>query len=363
VPIEHPRPHPTHVRALTVEPGVANSARVEEVSAPQVSNNDLLIRAIAMGVCGTDIEIVEGLYGAAPEGRRRLVLGHESLGEVLAAPPDSGFSVGDRVVGIVRHPDPEPCASCAAGEWDMCQNGLFKEHGISGLDGFGSELFTLDPDFAVKVDPALGYAGVLLEPASVVAKAWEQIDRIGSRLAAWSPRVALVTGAGPVGLLAALLGVQRNLDVHVFDRVADGPKPALVRAMGAHYHSGNLAELELSPRPDVVIECTGASTVVLDALSRTRRNGIVCLTGISSGTRTLAVNLTDINRGLVLENDCVFGSVNANKRHYEAAAAALSAAPREWLSRLITRRVPVLDFEAALKKRPDDVKVVIDFAC
>ena len=152
------------------------------------------------------------------------MLGHESLGRVLEAPAESGLARGDLVVGIVREPDPVPCPNCAAGEWDMCRNGRYTEHGIRGLHGFGSERFRVEPGHAVKLDPRLGDVGVLLEPASVLAKAWEHVERIGRR-AVWEPWRVLVTGAGPIGLLAAMMGVQRGLDVHVLDVVTEGPKP------------------------------------------------------------------------------------------------------------------------------------------
>ena len=166
----------------------------------------------------------------------RLILGHESLGRVVEA--HDGFAKGDHVVGIVRHPDPVPCPACASGQWDMCRNGLYTEHGIKGLNGFGAERWRIAPEFAVKVDPALGILGVLLEPTSVVAKAWDHIDRVW-RLDA-PPHRALITGAGPIGLLAALIGVQRGCDVHVYDRNENGPKPALVKELGGTYHSGDL---------------------------------------------------------------------------------------------------------------------------
>lgn len=319
----------------------------------------MLVRTLMTGVCGTDREIAGGLYGTAPEGRERLTLGHESLGEVLEAPPASGFRSGDFIVGIVRRPDPVPCPSCAAGEWDMCQNGLFTERGIKGRDGFAADRFRIEPEFAVRVDPALGASGVLLEPASVLAKAWEQIERIGSRATAWEPRTVLITGAGPVGLLAALMGVQRGLQVHLFDRITEGPKPALARDLGAMYHGGSLDSLDAAP--DVVLECTGATAVIFDVVNRTSPLGVVCLTGISSGGRTIEVDFGLINRTIVLENDAVFGSVNANRRHYEEAARALAAADPRWLERLITRRVPPEAWEAALRPEPGDVKVTIDF--
>jgi glucose 1-dehydrogenase len=345
--------------ALTVLPGQPQSARLEEVPEPRLSEGALRVRTLAMGVCGTDVEIVEGLYGSAPAGRERLILGHESLGEVTEAPAGSGFAVGDRVVGIVRRPDPVPCRSCSVGEWDMCKNGLYTERGIKDLDGFGSEHFGLEPEYAVRVDAALGICGVLLEPASVLAKAWEHIACIGGRTRVWEPSSVLITGAGPVGLLAALFGMQRGLEVHVFDQVESGAKPDLVRELGARYHTGSLAELSI--RPDIVLECTGASSLISDALSRTGPGGIVCLTGISTGGRNIDLDLGLLNRTIVLENDTVFGSVNANRRHYEVAAQALARADRGWLERLITRRLPLRRWAEALQRRHRDVKVVIDF--
>jgi threonine dehydrogenase-like Zn-dependent dehydrogenase len=346
------------MRALTVEPGTPNSIRLDDVAAPPQSDGSVLVRALALGICGTDREIDEGKYGSAPPGEKRLILGHESLGRVEQVPPGTNFRRGDLVVGIVRRPDPVPCAACAAGEWDMCRNGQYTERGIKDRNGYGSEQFRVEPDFLIKLDPSLEMLGVLLEPTSIVAKAWEQIGRIGTRAPFWQPRVALVTGAGPVGLLAALIGVQRGFEVHVLDRAKDGLKPKLVRDLGATYHVGDLGSLE----PDIVIECTGANSVVLDVIQRVAPDGIVCLAGVSAGGHTVDVDVGSLNRGLVLKNDTVFGSVNANRRHYRDAADALAKADKNWLSRLISRRVPLSRWQEALETRPDDVKVVLDFA-
>lgn len=349
------------MQALSIAPGVAGSARIADVAEPPLSDGPILAQMIAMGVCGTDIELVDGRYGTAPDGSQDgLIIGHESLARVLEAPAGSGFAPGDHVVGIVRRPDPVPCPSCAAGEWDMCRNGLYTERGIRGRHGFGSERIRLEPDFTIRVDPALGIGGVLVEPASVVAKAWEQIERIGHRAAAWAARKVLVTGAGPIGLLAALMSVQRGYETHVFDRVAEGPKPRLVSDLGAHYRSGALTDLA-DLEPDIVIECTGASPVVLGVIDLTGPQGIVCLAGVSSGGNALRVDLGELNRTMVLENDVVFGTVNANRRHYEMAADALSRADGGWRSRLITRRVPLERWNEAFEHRADDVKVVIEF--
>ena len=140
----------------------------------------------AVGVCGTDLEIIGGEYGWAPPGEERLAIGHESLGEVIEAPAGSGLAAGDLVVAIVRRPDPVPCPNCAVGEWDMCRNGQYTEWGIKEHHGYARERYRITPDFLVKVDPALGDLGVLLEPTTVVAKAWDHIERIGAR-ALWEP--------------------------------------------------------------------------------------------------------------------------------------------------------------------------------
>ena len=171
-----------------------------------------------MGSAVTDVEIVDGKYGWAPHGSDRLIPGHESLGRVLDAGRASGFRQGDLLVGIVRRPDPVPCPNCAVGEWDMCRNGQYSERGIKEIHGFMSERWRIEPECAIKVDRSLRLLGVLLEPTTAVAKAWEQVSAVGQR-AFWEPRTVLVTGAGPIGLLAALLGKQRGLDVHVLDRV------------------------------------------------------------------------------------------------------------------------------------------------
>ncbi|HVT42618.1 MAG TPA: glucose 1-dehydrogenase [Acidimicrobiales bacterium] len=345
------------MKALTVIPLKAGSAALSDMPEPPESDGPVLVETLAVGVCGTDIEIVTGQYGWPPPGEERLILGHESLGRVVEAPAGGDLKKGDLVVGIVRRPDPVPCANCAVLEWDFCRNGLYTERGIKEHHGYCSERYRITPDFAVKVDSKLGVLGVLLEPTSVVAKAWEEVDRVGSR-AHWDPKTVLVTGAGPIGLLAALIGVQRGLDVHVLDQVTTGLKPDLVRDLGATYHTGSIAEA--FPHADVIIECTGVAALVFDAMSNVGNGGVVCLTGVSSGGHTIEADEGLLNRNMVLENVAVVGSVNANRRHYEAAADALAKADRSWLERVVTRRVPLAQWEQALARQPDDVKVVIE---
>ncbi|MFB9204215.1 glucose 1-dehydrogenase [Nonomuraea spiralis] len=347
------------MRALTFEPGRPGTLEVEEVPEPEPGPGQLLVQGLALGVCGTDRELAAAEYGWAPPDRRRMVIGHESLGRVLEVPDGSAFSPGDLVVGVVRRPDPVPCGACARGEFDMCRNGLYTERGIKELDGYASERWAVEAGYAVRLDPSLESVGMLVEPTSVVAKAWEHIERIGAR--AWfEPRTLLVTGAGPIGLLAALLGRQRGLEVHVLDREAGGVKPALVADLGATYHVGSSLEAFTKDKPDIIIEGTGVGQLVMEAMTCTAAAGVLCLAGLAAGGRTHRLDVGEVNRDIVLENDAIFGTVNANLRHFRDAATALAQADRSWLERLITRRIPLTKAEDAFTHAPDDVKVVLD---
>jgi threonine dehydrogenase-like Zn-dependent dehydrogenase len=347
------------MKAITLEPKKHGTARLDEVPEPDARNGSVLVEAIAVGVCGTDVEIVEGKYGWAPPGATRLVLGHESLGRVIDPGPTGGLQKGDLVVGIVRRPDPVPCPNCAVGEWDMCRNGRYTERGIKEIDGFMSERWRVEPEYAMKVDRSLGLLGVLLEPTTVVTKAWEQVAAVGQR-AFWEPRTVLVTGAGPIGLLAALVGRQHGLEVHVLDRVESGSKPELVRALGATYHCGTVKDVGFEP--DVIVECTGVGQVIADSIQAVAAGGVVCLTGVGSGGRTVGLSTADVAAAMVLRNNVVVGSVNANKRHWYKAGEALARADRAWLARLVTRRERPEDFARALDRKPDDIKVVVQFS-
>jgi threonine dehydrogenase-like Zn-dependent dehydrogenase len=241
----------------------------------------------------------------------------------------------------------------------MCRNGRYTERGIKERHGYGAERFRIEPDFAVKLDPALGLHGVLMEPSSIVAKGWDHVERIGQRSRSWQARELLVTGAGPIGLLAALMGKQRGLDVHVLDRNSTGPKPDLVRSLGATYHC-DLAGLDRLA-PDVIMECTGAPAVVHAAMCHPAAAKIVCLAGLSTAGKMIDLDAGLLNRTMVLENQAVFGAVNANRRHYEDAAQALTQADRGWLGRVISRRVGLDHWPQALEYRKGDIKVVLDF--
>lgn len=342
------------MKAVTVIPGAVHTLDLTERDEPPAAH-ELLVRAEVVGICGTDHEIIERGHGEPPPGSDLLVLGHEAAGRVLEAPAGSGFAPGELVVGIVRRPDPEPCPCCARGDWDMCLNGNYRERGIKGIDGYASERFVLEPAFAVSVPDSLGKLAVLVEPTSIVSKAWRRIETFAS-VNCRAVDSVLITGAGPIGLLAALLGRQRGLEVHVLDRVTSGPKPELVERLAATYHSS----LEDCPATDIVIECTGSTALIPDVITGTKRNSLVCLTGVSEhGVEEVDVGA--LNRELVLDNDVVFGSVNAGFADYEQAISHLTEADASWLDGIITRRVPLERWREAYERRRGDVKVVIEF--
>ncbi len=347
------------MKAITVEPKKPGSARYEDFPEPGVHEGSILVEAVAVGVCGTDVEIVEGKYGWAPPGHDRLVLGHESLGRVIDPGPTSSLAKGDLVVGIVRRPDPVPCPNCAVGEWDMCRNGRYTERGIKEIHGFMSERWRIEPEYAIKLDPSLGILGVLLEPTTVIAKALEHVAVIGRR-SFWEPKTVLVTGVGPIGLLAALGARSVGLDVHVLGRGESGAKVDLVRALGATYHTGPMNEIGFEP--DAIIECTGAGSVIADSIQTIGASGIVCLTGIGHGGAPATAATADVASAVVLKNNVIVGSVNANKRHWYKAGNLLARADRTWLAGLITRREKPENFLQALARKPDDIKVVIQFS-
>ena len=240
----------------------------------------------------------------------------------------------------------------------MCRNGRYTERGIKEIHGYGSEVWCVEEAYAVKLDDRLADVGMLMEPTSVVAKAWDQIEKVGHR--DWfEPRSVLVTGAGAIGLLAAMLGVQRGLDVHVLDQVTAGPKPDLVRDLGATYHHGDMRRRRAR---GVTGHRGGGDRQQLAGVRRLP--GDVHLRDrvpdrrLPQG-RSLTVDAGSINREMVLENDVVIGSVNANLDHYRAAADSLAQADLDWLGRLVSRRVPLASYEDAFQAQDDDVKVVI----
>ncbi|MBI3454246.1 MAG: glucose 1-dehydrogenase [Candidatus Rokubacteria bacterium] len=354
------------MKAVALVPRQPGSARCLQIDPPRRRAGQVEVRTLAVGVCGTDQEILAGLYGTAPAGAERLVLGHEACGVVERG--GGGFRAGELVVPRVRRPCPERCWNCRAGEPDMCLTGNYRERGIKGLDGFMAERFTEAPEYLVWLARPLRPVAMLLEPLTVVEKGVGQTFRLQRRLR-WRPRQALVLGAGPIGLLGAALARSLGLATTVWSKGVAPSREAWLRRIGAAVLDAVAHPLAEVPQRlgnlDLLLECTGAAPVILGALMALGTNGVLCLLGVSGGDRALELPVDRWNLRTVLANQVVVGSVNAHRRDFEAGARHLAAWVRRWpglLEALVTRQVAPDRFEEAVARRPDDIKTVVRFA-
>ena len=332
------------MQALVVRPGTAHSARVAELPDPRPAAGEVLVRTLEVGVCGTDREIAEGLFGTPPHGADALVLGHEFLG--IVERDGDGFTRGDLVTGMVRRACGR-CAACAEGAPDACDTGDYLERGITRLHGFASELVAEGAGQLIPVPRALGRLGVLAEPTSICCRGLRHARAIGGRQP-WAPRRALVLGAGAIGMLATCLLRLDGMATWTAARSARGEKAELVAATGASFVSTAatpLADLrdELGGF-DLVIEAAGDAQLMLDSLGLLRRNGVACLLGLDGRTGRVALDGHVIGLDAVVENRVLFGSVNAHRTDWHAAVAALGAMRTRWpglLEQFVGLRVPL----------------------
>jgi len=356
-------------RALQVTPGTPHSLRLGTRPRFAPGAGELGLRVIEVGICGTDAEIEAGLYGEAPPGEDYLVPGHESLTEVVEVGAGvTGFAPGDLVVPIVRRPCPELCDPCGRGRWDMCLTGHYAERGISRLHGMLREHLVDAAASCVPVPGVLRDVGVLVEPLSIVEKAIAEAALVQQRTGV-ALRTALVTGAGPIGLLAAMVLRGRGLDVTVLDqRPPESPKARIAEACGARYLDDAKTPLEEAwpgTAFDLVLEASGYAPLVFRALRRLGRNGAMVLTGVTAGHHSLTIDADALNQELVLENQVLIGSVNAARGHYEAAVRDLLLWQSRWAGlaeQLITARYGLADTAKALQKGGDAIKSVVAVA-
>jgi threonine dehydrogenase-like Zn-dependent dehydrogenase len=356
------------MRAVAVTPKQPGSARQVELPVPTATRDTAVMRVLEVGIDGTDTEINSGLYGEAPPGFDFLVIGHEALSVVEAVGEGvSGFMPGDLVVSTVRRPD--DCPNCRAGESDMCLFSRYTERGIKGAHGYMGEFYSETPAFMVKIPPVLRPFAVLLEPLSIVEKVTYQAWKIQERML-WEPKRAVVLGAGSIGILGTILLRLKGLEVHVYAKSpADTLQGRILTSLGASYQSvadhpvtGIKDELG---QIDFILEATGSSEVAFEAMAQLGTNGVLCLTGVSAGNRSIEIPADVINLQMVLGNRLAFGSVNANRRYFEMGVQHFQQAEREWpglFERLITRRVPFDDFMSALDRRPEDIKTLLTIA-
>ncbi len=347
------------MKALGITPRQAHTARLVDLPTPTLdeipNGRGVLVKVLQVGVDGTDKELHLGEYGAAPEGYDFLVTGHESLGQVLEVGPNvTQFVPGDYVVATVRRPGHS--LYDVIGTYDMTSDDTYYERGINLRHGYTTEQYVDDPEYLVKVPPGLRHIGVLLEPMSIVEKGIQQAYEIQRRLKVWRPQRTAVMGAGPIGVLAALVLRLRGLDVSVFARTPrPNPKSDLLDVSGARYISTKETALDAAAKEhgpfDLIFEATGVSSIVFDAAHVLGKNGVLVLSSITGGKKTTEVASDKLNLDFVLGNKVMFGTVNAHRGYFEQGVldfALAEASYPGWLSRLLSHPVHGLEHYAEL---------------
>lgn len=367
------------MKAIAITPGTAGSRLVER-SEPSIDRPDeIKLRVIRVGICGTDREEISGGRAQAPDGQKELVIGHEMLGQVASVGASvTRVKTGDFAVFTVRRGCNE-CLSCRIGRSDMCQTGKYRERGIRGLDGYQTEYVVDKEEYVVRVAPELEAVGVLLEPLSIVEKAIDEALRVQI---ARSPEAAvtpdwlfghrcLVAGLGPVGLLAAMVLTLRGGDVYGLDVVdSASARPKWLDGIGGHYVDGRQVSTDKVENKigsmQLILDASGIAKLEFSLLDALALNGVYVLTGIPGGDRPLQIAGAELVRQLVLGNQVMVGSVNAARGHFQMAADDLAQAHLRWpnhINSLITDRHPASQFaELVAYHQTNAIKEVIEWS-
>src|SRR6266540_1376338 len=343
------------MQALVTRPGEAHSTHVEDITPVDAREEELLLRTLEVGVCGTDREISEGLFGIAPDDEQSLVLGHEALAVVER--DGHGFTRGDLVTATVRRSCGR-CIACEEDSPDSCLTGDYSERGITRLHGYARELVAEDPTQLIAIPTSLGRLGVLAEPTSICERALRHARTIGGRQP-WQLERALVIGAGAIGLLMTYL--LRLADVEVWTASLE-PENELVEQSGARYFSTHDNELSELGKFDLVIEAAGNAQLMAQTLGLLRRSGVACLLGIDPRVQTVELDGRVLGMDTILENHVLFGSVNAHRRDWLAAVDDLDRARERWteaLEQFVTLRIPLDRFPEAFEHRGGKATLVL----
>ena len=342
------------MKAIAVFPGKSDSVHLADITKPAVTDvpdgRGVLVKVLRVGVDGTDKEINAAEYGAAPLGEKILVIGHESFGVVEAVGKNvTEFAPGDFVVATVRRPGTSIYDKI--GTYDMTTDDTYFERGINLRHGYLTEYYVDEPEYIIKVPPGLKEVGVLLEPTSVIEKGIAQAFEIQRRLRVWRPRRAAVLGAGTIGLLATMALRLKGIHVCTFARTQPPYRNSdLINELGGCYHSSKEKTLTQAAQDhgpyDLIFEATGVGSLVFEAMNILGKNGVLVLSGVSGGGRSLEVPADKINLGFVLGNKVVVGTVNANREYFEMGVKDHAQAQLQWpgwAAKLLTHPIKGLD--------------------
>jgi glucose 1-dehydrogenase len=370
------------MKAVAVFPR-SREIKVIEQKEPEISQPDeVMLRMLDVGICGTDWEICTFEYGTPPPGDDHLVIGHEALAEVVATGSAVEiFRAGDLVVPSVRRPCPHPaCLACRAGHQDYCYTGDFTERGIKEAHGFMTEYVVEQERYLHLVPPGLREFAVLTEPLTIAEKALAQVTWMMRQRPPWlDPKTpaeerggglsALVLGVGPVGLLGAMAMATAGFRTYVYSReLPPNPRIELATAIGAAYVSSqDMTFAELADRVgniDLVYEAVGHSHFALEALHWLGINGIFVLTGVPGLQAFVEADPASLMRDMVLKNQVLLGTVNAGSDDFAAALRNLDVYRNSWpeaVQTLIAGRYPPERAAELILGRPTGIKTVIAF--
>jgi threonine dehydrogenase-like Zn-dependent dehydrogenase len=361
------------MKAMAVFPADRRFSIIDHPEPSLTSPTEVKLRMLDVGICGTDKEIVSFEYGTPPNGSPYLIIGHESLGEVV----EIGSAVkraklGDLAVLTVRRPCPDPaCIACRAGRPDFCYTGNFTERGINQRHGYMTELVVEQECYLNPVPRALRDVAVLVEPLTIAEKAITQLKQIQQRLP-WQEKNsrALVLGGGPVGLLGAMKLVLEGCDTTLYSRTpASSDLEKLVASFGAKFvHAETTSVADLAHQIgsiDIVYEAVGASSLAFEVLPHLGTNGVFIFTGVPGRKGPVSIDTDTIMRDAVLKNQLIFGTVNASTESFADAIADIGSFQEKWptaLPSLITRRWPLDQAAEPLAGKSGGIKNVIAIA-
>ena len=369
------------MKAVAVVPSQREVRLLDHPQPSLAADTQVRVRSLDVGICGTDREICTFVYGAPPKGNDYLVLGHESLGQIIeVGSAVKNLKPGDLVVPSVRRPCPDAnCRPCRAGQQDFCATGEFVERGINQVHGYMTEQYVEESQYLNFVPAALRDLAVLSEPLTIAEKGLAQAWQVQQRLPwacteAGKPRGrglrAVVLGAGPIGILGAMKLVVEGFDTTVYSR---SPKPnakaALVESFGAKYlSSGEVTPAQLARQTgniDLVYEAVGQAELSFAILEVLGQNGVFIFTGIPAPEGGITVPGSQLMRNIVLKNQAIVGTVNADRAAFEGAIADLGEFQKRWphsLAKIITARHRVENFRELLTGKAAGIKNVISFA-
>ncbi len=368
------------MRAVAVFPH-AHEVKLIDVEEPQIARpTEVKLRMLDVGICGTDREISSFQYGTPPDGSDYLILGHESLGEVVEiGPAVQGISVGDLAVIMVRRPCPHAeCHACRAGRSDFCVTGDFTERGIKGLHGFLAEYVVDDAQYLHVVPAALRKVGVLIEPLTIAEKALSQALHIERRmpwLAEITPQsperselTAAILGAGAIGLLGAMALRAMDIETYVYDRVPPpNSKSQLVETIGARYISPenpSTSFTDLIGHVHFIYEATGVSQLAFQAIMALSPNSILVLTGVPGLGAHKELDTDTLMRNMVLKNQVILGTVNAGSVDHVSAIRHIKTFMERWpevFDTIISGRYPLDAYRDLLLGQSSGIKNVLSF--